>query len=82
MSLLQATVTVEVDDDLSIVENSLMESAGQLIVVQGRSKPFTLRVKPRAIGQLSVTVSAVGDGGERDTVKKLLFVKVDQSSKV
>ena len=63
------------DDDLDIVDSSLPES-GVLTVTRGSSAPFSLRLRPRAIGQLTVTVSAVGDRGERDTVRKLLNVKV------
>ena len=63
------------DDDLDIVDSSLPES-GVLTVSRGSSAPFSLRLRARAIGQLTVTVSAVGDGGERDTVRKLLNVKV------
>ena len=70
----KATVSVTVDDELSIV-NSLPES-GVLTISRGSSAPFSLKLRPRAIGQLTVTVSAVGDGGERDTVRKLLNVKV------
>ena len=70
----KATVSVAVDDELSIV-NSLPES-GALTVIRGSSASFNLKLRPRAIGQLTVTVSAVGDGGERDTVRKLLNVKV------
>ena len=70
----KATVSVTVDDELSIV-NSLPES-GALTVIRGSSASFNLKLRPRAIGQLTVTVSAVGDGGERDTVRKLLNVKV------
>ena len=70
----KATVSVTVDDELSIV-NSLPES-GVLTVIRGSSASFNLKLRPRAIGQLTVTVSAVGDGGERDTVRKLLNVKV------
>ena len=70
----KATVSVTVDDELSIV-NSLPES-GVLTVFRGSSASFNLKLRPRAIGQLTVTVSAVGDGGERDTVRKLLNVKV------
>ena len=64
------------DDDLDIVDNSLPES-GVLTISRGSSAPFSLRLRPRAIGQLTVTVSAVGDRGERDTVRKLLNVKVE-----
>ena len=71
----KATVSVTVDDDLSIVNNSLPES-GVLTVIRGSSASFNLKLRPRAIGQLTVTVSAVGDHGERDTVRKLLNVKV------
>ena len=71
----KATVSVTVDDDLSIVNNSLPES-GVLTVFRGSSAPFSLKLRPRAIGQLTVTVSAVGDLGERDTVRKFLNVKV------
>ena len=63
------------DDDLDIVDSSLPES-GVLTVTRGSSAPFNLRLRPRAIGQLTVTVSAVGDRGERDTIRKLLNVKV------
>ena len=63
------------DDDLSIVNNSLPES-GVLTISHGSSASFNLKLRPRAIGQLTVTVSAVGDRGERDTVTKLLNVKV------
>ena len=68
-------MSVTVDDDLDIVDNSLPES-GVLTISRGSSAPFSLKLRPRAIGQLTVTVSAVGDGGERDTVRKLLNVKV------
>ena len=71
----KATVSVTVDEDLSIVNNSLPES-GVLTIFRGSSASFNLKLRPRAIGQLTVTVSAVGDHGERDTVRKLLNVKV------
>ena len=72
---IKATVSVTVDDHLIIVNNSLPES-GVLTISRGSSAPFSLKLRPRAIGQLTVSVSAVGDGGERDTVRKLLNVKV------
>ena len=68
-------MSVTVDDDLIIVNNSLPES-GVLTLSRGSSAPFSLKLRPRAIGQLTVTVSAVGDGGERDTIRKLLNIKV------
>ena len=68
-------MSVTVDDDLIIVNNSLPES-GLLTISRGSSASFNLKLRPRAIGQLTVTVSAVGDGGERDTIRKLLNVKV------
>ena len=71
----KATVSVTVDEDLSIVNNSLSDS-GVLTIFRGSSAPFSLKLRPRAIGQLTVTVSAVGDRGEQDTVRKLLNVKV------
>ena len=71
----KATVSVTVDNDLSIVNNSLPES-GALTVIRGSSASFNLKLRPRAIGQLTVAVSVVGDHGERDTVRKLLNVKV------
>ena len=71
----KATVSVTVDDDLSIVNNSLPES-GVLTVIRGSSASFNLKLRPRAIGQLTVTVSVMGDHGERDTIRKLLNVKV------
>ena len=74
-SIKKATVSVTVDEDLSIVNNSLPES-GVLTIFRGNSASFNLKLRPRAIGQLTVTVSAVGDRGERDTVRKLLNVKV------
>ena len=71
----KATLSVTVDDDLSIVNNSLPDS-GVLTIFRGSSASFNLKLRPRAIGQLTVTVSAVGDRGERDTIRKLLNVKV------
>jgi len=68
-------VSVAVDDDLDIIDNGLPES-GVLDVSRGASTPFNLRLRPRAIGQLAITVSAVGDRGEQDIVRKFLNVKV------
>lgn len=63
------------DDDLDVSELSLPTS-GQLTVTRGEGAPFSFKLHPRAIGRLDVTISAVTDGGERDTVRKPLFVKV------
>ena len=68
-------MSVAVDDDLDIVDDGLPES-GVLDVSRGTSTPFSLRLRPRAIGQLAITVSALGDRGERDIVRKFLNVKV------
>ena len=66
------------DQDLTIVQNSLSANSGQLVVSQGQSTAFTLKIKPRAIGELSIAISAVSDDGENDAVKKLLLVKVNE----
>ena len=71
----QATIAVQVDDDLDIVENSLSGN-NVLRIEQSSSQPFTLKLRPRAIGQLAITVAAVNNLGERDIVTKRLFVKV------
>jgi len=68
-------VSLVVDDDLHILNDGLPES-GVLNVSRGASTPFNLRLRPRAIGQLAITVSAVGDHGEQDAVSKFLNVKV------
>jgi len=72
--IVRAAVSVEVDDDLDIIDNGLPES-GVLDVSRGASTPFNLTLRPRAIGQLAITVSAVGDRGEQDIVRKFLNVK-------
>ena len=63
------------DDELDLVENSF-PTDGPVFIQNGRSVPFNLKLRPRAIGQLAITVAAVGSRGQRDTVRKLLFVKV------
>ena len=72
---LQATITVAVDDELDLLENTL-PSNQPLTVVRGSSEPFSLKLHPRAIGQLAITITAVGDLGQRDVVRKFLLVKV------
>ena len=73
---IQAAIKVNVDQDLTIVQNSLSANSGILVVSQGQKSAFTLKIKPRAIGELSIAISAVSDEGENDAVKKLLLVKV------
>ena len=68
-------MSVAVDDDLHVDDDGLPES-GVLNVSHGTSTPFSLRLRPRAIGQLAITVSALGDHGEKDLVRKFLNVKV------
>ena len=72
---LQATITVVVDDELDLVENSL-PSDKPLVVQRKSSEHFSLKLHPRAIGQLAITITAVGDRGQRDVVRKFLLVKV------
>ena len=64
-----------VDDDLDVRDLSLPTS-GRLTLTRGEGGSFSFKLHPRAIGQLQVTVSAVTDEGERDVVRKPLFVKV------
>ena len=40
------------------------------------SKAFTMKLRPRAIGRLGITVYATTDQGPSDAVTKTLFVKV------
>ena len=66
---------MSVDDDLDIRDLSLPTS-GRLTLTRGDGESFSFKLHPRAIGQLQVTISAVTDEGERDVVRKPLFVKV------
>ena len=50
--------------------------SGELVIEAGGSKAFSMRLRPRAIGRLDITISAKTDQDQSDAVKKLLFVKV------
>ena len=70
------TYSVRVDDDLSILLEDGRSSSGILSVSSGRTSSFRMKLKPRAIGQLYIIITAIGLNGKRDVVKKFLFVKV------
>ena len=62
---------------MDVVENSL-PTDGNITIQRGGSAAFSLKLHARAIGRLSITISAVSDGGESDVVRKPLFVKVKE----
>ena len=47
-----------------------------MTIEAGGSKAFSMRMRPRAIGRLDITITATSDEGHSDAVRKLLFVKV------
>ena len=74
-NLLQAKITITLHDDLDLIESTLPES-GELTIDTGSSKAFSMRIRPRAIGRLDITITATSDEGHSDAVRKQLFVKV------
>lgn len=76
LSLSKATITVELDD-MNMVNSSLTDRhSGKLSIPVYGSAPFSMTIRPRAIGQLGITITAVTGGGLKDIVHKPLYVKV------
>ncbi|CAI8027819.1 Murinoglobulin-1, partial [Geodia barretti] len=72
-------VSIEVDDDLELLERQVPEN-GLVRVSKGTGTPFNIKLKPRAIGLLPITIcirsSAPGGNGPCiDAVRKTLFIK-------
>ncbi len=72
----QATVAITLHDDLDLLESSLPDN-NQLVIEAGASQAFSMKLRPRAIGRLDITVSAINDQKQSDAVRKALFVKVE-----
>ena len=71
----QATVAITLHDDLDLLESTLPDN-NQLVIEAGGSKAFSMKLRPRAIGRLDITISAVNNEKQSDAVRKSLFVKV------
>ena len=71
----QATVAITLHDDLDLLESTLPDN-NQLVIEVGGSKAFSMKLRPRAIGRLDITVSAINNEKQSDAVRKALFVKV------
>jgi hypothetical protein len=73
----QATVAITLHDDLDLLESTNLPDNNQLVIEAGGSKAFSMKLRPRVIGRLDITVSAINDQKQSDAVRKALFVKVD-----